>query len=224
MQLRCPATSPLSCLRHAKPSGRPGCGCPSRWRRGCRTSHPPGVSQGWRTDYPHPTCTRHPCLPPSHAARHPLRGHARIKVVVVVLLFNRQCLGAKHRHHPLQRQNLAPGEGLMGRPGPGPGGRLPIAQAGLFRCSREPKVSLPRRSRARPTPRCQTASGATLHFVPRPWSLGDLQGAPRIRVINNTTGITRSTPPPARLPATKAYPASHALASVRNHTTSPART
>ena len=38
---------------------------------------------------------------------------------------------------------------VMGRPGPGPGGRLPSHTVGLFRCSREPKVSLPRRSRAR---------------------------------------------------------------------------
>ena len=38
---------------------------------------------------------------------------------------------------------------VMGRSGPGPGGRLPSHTVGLFRCSREPKVSLPRRSRAR---------------------------------------------------------------------------
>ena len=38
---------------------------------------------------------------------------------------------------------------VMGRPGPGPGGRLPSHTVSLFRCSREPKVSLPRRSRAR---------------------------------------------------------------------------
>ena len=38
---------------------------------------------------------------------------------------------------------------LFLRSGPGPGGRLPPLRAGLFRCSREPVVSLPRRSRAR---------------------------------------------------------------------------
>ena len=37
----------------------------------------------------------------------------------------------------------------LGRPGPGSGGRLPPRSAGLFCCSREPEVSLPRRSRAR---------------------------------------------------------------------------
>ena len=41
---------------------------------------------------------------------------------------------------------------LLGRSGPGPGGRLPSHNVGLFRCSREPMVSLPRRSRARRPP------------------------------------------------------------------------
>ena len=40
----------------------------------------------------------------------------------------------------------------LGRSGPGPGGRLPSHNVGLFRCSREPEVSLPRRSRARRPP------------------------------------------------------------------------
>ena len=53
----------------------------------------------------------------------------------------------------------------MGRPGPGPRGRLSALRAGLFRCSREPCVSLPRRSRARRPHHFQTASGATLHSL-----------------------------------------------------------
>ena len=53
----------------------------------------------------------------------------------------------------------------VGRSGPGPGGRLPSHNVGLFRCSREPCVSLPRRSRARRPSRCQTASRATLHSL-----------------------------------------------------------
>ena len=64
------------------------------------------------------------------------------------------------RHTPHQRRCRAH---RVGRPGPGPGGRLPTHVAGLFRCSREPMVSLPRRSRARRPSRCQTASVATLH-------------------------------------------------------------
>ena len=46
-----------------------------------------------------------------------------------------------HQRHPA----LTP----LSRPGSGHGGRLPTHTVGLFRCSREPVVSLPRRSRAR---------------------------------------------------------------------------
>ena len=49
----------------------------------------------------------------------------------------------------LQDHNVFRAPRVLGRPGPGPGGRLPSHTVGLFRCSREPKVSLPRRSRAR---------------------------------------------------------------------------
>ena len=49
----------------------------------------------------------------------------------------------------LQDHNVFRAPRVLGRPGPGPGGRLPTYIVGLFRCSREPKVSLPRRSRAR---------------------------------------------------------------------------
>ena len=57
-------------------------------------------------------------------------------------------------------------------------GRLPALRAGLFRCSREPCVSLPRRSRARRPHSFQTASLATLHYVPRPMALADSQPPP----------------------------------------------
>ena len=67
-----------------------------------------------------------------------------------------------NRRIPLHRHlALTP----LGRSGPGPGGRLPSHIVGLFRCSREPCVSLPRRSRARRPSRCQTASRATLHSL-----------------------------------------------------------
>ena len=82
----------------------------------------------------------------------------------------RRGLGARPNGH--ERPTFVP---AVGRPGPGPGGRLPTLRAGLFRCSREPKVSLPRRSRARRSHTFQTASGATLHFVPRPKALADSQ-------------------------------------------------
>ena len=63
---------------------------------------------------------------------------------------------------PHQRQCVAH---TVSRSGSGPGGRLSTLRGGLFRCSREPKVSLPRRSRARRTHTCQTASRATLHSL-----------------------------------------------------------
>ena len=82
------------------------------------------------------------------------------------------------------------------RSGPGPGGSLPTHNVGLFRCSREPCVSLPRRSKARRPSRCQTPSGATLHFVPRPWLLGDSKPGCRPDGIKNGNDITRITDPP----------------------------
>ena len=84
----------------------------------------------------------------------------------------------------------------MGRSVPGPGGSLPTHNVGLFRCSREPCVSLPRRSRARRPSRCQTPSGATLHFVPRPWLLGDSKPGSRPDRIKKGNEITRIADPP----------------------------
>ena len=72
----------------------------------------------------------------------------------------RRRVGARLRH----QRPAATRPWVMGRPGPGPGGRLPTHIVGLFRCSREPKVSLPRRSRARrphasrPPPRPRSTS------------------------------------------------------------------
>ena len=80
----------------------------------------------------------------------------------------------------------------MGRSVPDPGGSLPTHSVGLFRCSREPCVSLPRRSRARRPPRFQTPSGATLHCVPRPMVLADSQPPP---------ASTHTHPAAVRLPA-----------------------
>ena len=43
----------------------------------------------------------------------------------------------------------------------------------VFAGGREPKVSRPWSRQSQSALPHQTASGATLHFVPRPWSLGD---------------------------------------------------
>lgn len=77
----------------------------------------------------HGSVLRHSPPPRIRAARHRLRRR----------------VGARLR---LQRPS-ATRPWVMGRSGPGPGGRLPTHIVGLFRCSREPVVSLPRRSSAR---------------------------------------------------------------------------
>ncbi len=77
----------------------------------------------------HGSVLRHSPPPRIRAARHRLRRR----------------VGARLRH----QRRAATRPWVMGRSGPGPGGRLPTHIVGLFRCSREPKVSLPRRSRAR---------------------------------------------------------------------------
>jgi hypothetical protein len=55
-----------------------------------------------------------------------------------------------------------------------------------------------------PPPRYQTASPATLHFVPRPWSLTDSQAAPALMSEEMPATSPASTPPPARPSVTKA--------------------
>ena len=118
---------------------------------------------------------RHSPPPSSCAARHRLRrGH-----------------GA--RPDGREPSTFDPG---VGRSVPDPGGSLPTHSVGLFRCSREPCVSLPRRSRARRPSRCQTPSGATLHFVPRPWSLGDSKPGCRPDGIKKGNDISRINDPP----------------------------
>ena len=84
--------------------------------------------------------------------------------------------------------------------------RRPSAQrTGTGLCRGLGACSLPDLAPPKPVPLPhQTASGASLRFAPAPWSLGDLQGDPRIRTSTYSTAISRSTRPPARLPATKA--------------------
>ena len=84
----------------------------------------------------------------------------------------------------------------LSRSGSGPGGRLPSHNVGLFRCSREPCVSLPRRSRARRPSRCQTASRATLHSLRSFRALGHwetLSRAPARTASSNRTASHASS-------------------------------
>ena len=104
----------------AKPSGQPGYGRP----------HPlPAVGADSVGTSPPQTARFRP---------HQHRG--------LLLLFEGQCLFA---FTFVPRSTVSASLTPLGRPGPGRGGRLPTLRAGLFRCSREPVVSLPRRSRAR---------------------------------------------------------------------------
>ena len=156
-----------------------------------------------------PPCSNLPAIPP-HLCRDESRqkcsgqaGHSRplplpavgADSVGIPLRCTRHRLRLGHGARPDGREpsTFDPG---MGRSVPGPGGSLPTHNVGLFRCSREPCVSLPRRSRARRPSRCQTPSGATLHCVPRPWSLGDSKPGCRPDGIKNRNDITRITDPP----------------------------
>ena len=114
-------------LRRGKPrrkcSGRPGCGRPGRWRRLCRFG---------------PRLRRCP-------NRQRLRGSARISGVALYL-YSSDSACSREPLYPA-RTSVRRSQGGPSRPRPG----RPSAthSVGLFRCSREPKVSLPRRSRAR---------------------------------------------------------------------------
>ena len=85
----------------------------------------------------------------------------------------------------------------LSRSGSGPVGRLPSHNVGLFRCSREPCVSLPRRSRARRPSRCQTPSGATLHSLRSLRALGYWEtlsrASARMASKNETTSPASTT-------------------------------
>ena len=101
-----------------------------------------------------------------------------------------------NRRTPLQRHlALTP----LGRSGPGPGGRLPSHNVGLFRCSREPCVSLPRRSRARRPSRFQTASRATLHSLRSFRALGHWETLSRASARTASRRRTTSPASPPRL-------------------------
>ena len=137
----------------------------------------------------------------------------------VLLLFNRHCLFAWKvvpRSNFLLRSQGGPFRPRPGRPSVHPQRRsLPLFQGarGL------PSTAL----QSPPSPRFQTASPATLHCVPRPWSLGDSETGIRIEVSADANGITRTTVPPQRLPATKANQGDHARASVLIPASCPAR-
>ena len=97
---------------------------------------------------------------------------------------------------PHQRQCVAH---TVSRSGSGPGGRLSTLRGGLFRCSREPKGSLPRRSRARRTHTCQTASRATLHSLRSFRALGHWETLSRASARTASRNEATSPASPTRL-------------------------
>ena len=164
-----------------KPSGQPGGSRPGCWRRQCQSS-----LQGIKTFglAALPRCQPQTAPVPPHQRR---RLSASIRRIVPVR-------GNRHTpHHP--HLALTP----LGRPGPGPGGRLPPHNVGLFRCSREPCVSLPRRSRARRPSRCQTASGATLHSLRSFRALGHWETLSRASARTASSNRTASHASSTRL-------------------------
>ena len=162
-----------------KPSGRPGSSRPGCRRRQCQSSF-----QGIKTFglAALPRCQPQTAPVPPHQRR---SLSAYIRRIVPV---------REDRRTPLQRQCVAH---KVGRSGPGPVGRLPSHNVGLFRCSREPCVSLPRRSRARRPSRCQTASRATLHSLRSFRALGHWEtlsrASARTASRNNATSPASTT-------------------------------
>jgi hypothetical protein len=141
--------------------------------------------------------SRLPALPariprcPSSTAR--FRPHQRCRVGASI---RRSVPVRGSRRTPHQRHlALTP----LGRSGPGPGGRRPSHNVGLFRCSREPCVSLPWRSRARRPSRCQTASRATLHSLRSFRALGHWETLSRASARTASSNRTASHASSTRL-------------------------
>ena len=167
-------------------SGQQGSGSPCRWRRECQSA------RSW------PSATPQHSRPASpRAASHTLRGG------------NRQCTG-------FAAGDILRGSLAMGRPGPGPGGRLPTAQSTVFVGGLEPKVSSPFARQSQWPPRSsRPPPGPPLRFAPCPWSLADLQAAPQNRHQEKSAKYPASTVLPARLPTTKAALETYAPRAVR---------
>ena len=81
---------------------------------------------------------------------------------------------------------------LWAVPAQAPEAVCPTLQLPVFAGGREPKVSRPWSRQSQSALPHQTASVATLHFVPRPWSLGDSKpGFPH----QGRSDIDRRSPP-----------------------------
>ena len=148
----------------------------------------------------------------SGQARHRLRRYARVSDVASCF-YSWDSAGSRRPSSPASTS--VPRSLPLGRSGPGPGGRLPTLRAGLFRCSREPEVSLPPRSRARRPHAARPPPRPTLRCAPCPWSLADLQAAPASMKATMPATSPAPTSLPARLPTTKADRGTYAPWAVR---------
>ena len=127
-------------LLATKPSGRPGSSRSGCWRRQCPSS------RHWFS-----ACAfiPAPCCPPQTARRFRING-------VVMYSYSTGTARERGGVYPARTSSCAHS---FGPSRPRPGRPSATRSVGLFRCSREPEVSLPRRSRAlrphasRPPPR-----------------------------------------------------------------------
>ena len=136
-------------------------------------------------------------LPQIRAARHRLRGSARISGVASCI-YSKVSACSRSPWYPAQPSVLRSllwavpaqaGEAVFPPTAPG-SSAAPGSLRSPFRGAPEPAAL-----------RFKTASPATLHFVPRPMALEDLQAAPASRSEGTPAKSPARTPPPARLPA-----------------------
>ena len=163
-----------------KCSGQPGCGPPARWRRQCQSSRLCSAAFA--------AAQNSRCLPQTARC-------ARISVVDKCFYSKDSARSRRplypastsSRAHSLEPSRLRPGRPSANR-------TMPVF-VGVW----EPKVSQTLRRQSPPSPSRQTASPATLHFVPRPWSFRDSKAGSRIRSGAKLNDITRITDQPLRL-------------------------
>ena len=139
-----------------KCSGQPGCSRPGCWRRQCQSSQ---ICSATYVAAQNPRCP--PQTAPVHAP------HQR---QCVVPLFDCLCQFAKT---VISRITVSAALTGWAVPAQAPEAVCPNPSLPVFAGGREPKVSRPWSRQSQSALPHQTASGATLHFVPRPWSLGD---------------------------------------------------
>ena len=131
-------------------------------------------------------------LLPSRAARHPLRRFARI-TVIASYFYSKDSACSRAPLYPAPPLSRAHS---FGPSRPRPGRRSANRTMSVFVGVWEPKVSQPLCRQSPPSPSRQTTSPATLHFVPRPWSLGDSKSGSRPDRIRNRNVCARNTVPP----------------------------